>query len=75
MASRLLDKSEKTIISLFKSLSEERKQEVIDFAEFLIQKEDKEDYDLLDLNESIINAFKDIKEGRIRPARELLNEL
>jgi len=75
MASRLLDKSEKTIISLFKSLSEERKQEVIDFAEFLIQKEDKEDYDLLDLNESIINAFKDIKEGRIRHARELLNEL
>ncbi|MFQ6063458.1 MAG: DUF2281 domain-containing protein [Methanosarcinales archaeon] len=75
MASRVLDESEKTIISLFKSLSEERKQEVIDFAEFLIQKEDKEDYDFLDLNESIINAFKDIKEGRIRPARELLNEL
>ncbi|MFQ6072082.1 MAG: hypothetical protein ACE5KT_05195 [Methanosarcinales archaeon] len=35
----------------------------------------EEEYDTLDVTADIIEAFKDLKEGRARPARELLNEL
>ena len=54
---------------------------VIDIEEFeelmgLAKKHDEiETYDTEDVTEDIIEAFKDLKKGRIHSAREILNEL
>ena len=37
--------------------------------------EEVETYDTEDVTEDIIEAFKDLKKGRIHSAREILNEL
>jgi len=42
----------------------------------LVKKHDEiETYDTEDVTEDIIEAFKDLKKGRIHSAREILNEL
>ena len=54
---------------------------VIDIEEFeglmeLLKKyEEIEMYDTEDVTEDIIEAFKDLKKGRVHSAREILNEL
>jgi len=54
---------------------------VIDIEEFeglmeLVKKyEEVETYDTGDVTKDIIEAFKDLKKGRIHSAREILNEL
>ena len=54
---------------------------VIDIGEFeglieLLKKyEEIETYDTEDVTEDIIEAFKDLKKGRVHSAREILNEL
>jgi len=54
---------------------------VIDIEEFeglmeLVKKyEEVETYDTGDVTEDIIEAFKDLKKGRVHSAREILNEL
>ena len=54
---------------------------VIDIEEFeglmeLVKKyEEVETYDTEDVTEDIIEAFKDLKKGRVHSAREILNEL
>ena len=54
---------------------------VIDIEEFeglmeLVKKyEEIETYDTEDVTEDIIEAFKDLKKGRVHSAREILNEL
>ncbi len=37
--------------------------------------EEIETYDTEDVTEDIIEAFKDLKKGRVHSAREILNEL
>ena len=42
----------------------------------LVKKYDEiETYDTEDVTEDIIEAFKDLKKGRVHSAREILNEL
>ena len=42
----------------------------------LVKKHDEiETYDTEDVTEDIIEAFKDLKKGRVHSAREILNEL
>jgi len=43
--------------------------------ELLKEYEGIEPYDTEDVNRDIIEAFKDLKRGKIHPAREILNEL
>ncbi|MCK4399274.1 MAG: hypothetical protein KAV25_09835 [Methanophagales archaeon] len=43
--------------------------------ELLKEYEGIEPYDTEDVTKDIIEAFKDLKKGKIHPAREILNEL
>ncbi|PIU68805.1 MAG: hypothetical protein COS84_00535 [Armatimonadetes bacterium CG07_land_8_20_14_0_80_40_9] len=59
-----------------------KKAAILEISEFeeLLKKaksydESEEGFDCLDVNENIKEALSDIKEGRVRSAKEVLNEL
>ncbi len=66
-----MTRSVERMYEVLDSLPEEKKKEVLDFAEYLRFRE----IERAGLTAQIVESIKQVKNKKVRPARDLLNEL
>ena len=64
-------RSERKMYEVINSLPKDKKKEVLDFAEYLHFRETER----AGLTAEIVEAIRQVKKGKVRPARDLLDEL
>ena len=66
-----MTQSAKKLYEVIDNLPDDKKREVLDFAEYLRFRE----IERAGPTAQIVEAIKQVKSGKVRPARDLLNEL
>lgn len=66
-----MTRAAKKLVEVIEDLPEEKKQEVIDFAEYLRFREIERE----GITAQVVEGLRQVKDNKVRPARDLLNEL